>query len=34
MEQLASAYATLVEDCKRLVDEFGYAEVSVRGLHG
>ncbi len=28
------AYATLVEDCERLVDEVGYAEVWVRGLHG
>jgi len=28
------AYATLVEDYERLVDEVGYAEVRVRGLHG
>jgi hypothetical protein len=34
MEQLAYAYATLVEDCERVVDEVGYAEVRVRGLHG
>ena len=34
MQQLAYAYATLVEDCERLVDEIGYAEVRVRGLHG
>jgi len=27
MEQMA--YATLVEDCERLVDEVGYAEVRV-----
>lgn len=32
MEQLA--YATLVEDCERVVDEVGYAELRVRGLHG
>jgi hypothetical protein len=33
-EQLAYAYATLVEDCERVVDEVGYAEVRVRCLHG
>jgi hypothetical protein len=32
MQQLA--YATLVEDGERVVDEVGYAEVRVRGLHG
>ena len=34
MGQLAYVYATLVEDCEGLVDEVGYAEVRVRGLHG
>ena len=32
MEQLAYAYATLVEDGERLVDEVGYAEVRVAGF--
>jgi len=34
MEQLpyAYAYATLVEDCERVVDEVGCAKVRVRGL--
>jgi hypothetical protein len=31
MQQLAYAYATLVEDGERVVDEVGYADVRVRG---
>jgi hypothetical protein len=34
MEHLAYTYATLVEDCERVVDEVGCATVRVRGLHG
>ena len=34
MQQLAYAYATLVEDGERVVDEVGYAEVRACGLHG
>ena len=32
--KLAYASATLVEDCERVIDGVGYAEVRVRGLHG
>jgi hypothetical protein len=34
MEQRAYAYAALVEDCDRVVDEVGGAELTLRGLHG
>jgi hypothetical protein len=34
MEQRAYAYAALVEDCERVVDESGSADVTLRGLHG
>jgi hypothetical protein len=33
MEQQACAYAALVEDCERVVDEVGGADVTLRGLH-
>jgi hypothetical protein len=32
MKQRAYAYAALVEDCERVVDEAGGAEVMLRGL--
>jgi hypothetical protein len=34
LEQRAYAYAALVEDFERVVDEVGGAEVTLRGLHG
>jgi hypothetical protein len=34
MEQRADAYAALVEDCERVVDEVGGAELTLPGLHG
>jgi hypothetical protein len=33
-EQRAYAYTALVQDCERVVDEVGGAEVTLRGLHG
>jgi hypothetical protein len=34
MEQRAHAYATLVEDCERVVNEVGSAEFTLRARHG
>ena len=34
MEQRAYAYAALVEDCERVTDEAGGAEVMLSGFHG
>jgi len=34
LEQRADAYAALVEDCERVVDEAGGADLTLPGLHG